>query len=162
MWLFIGAVAGAALLIVAEFTTLYVQQIGNATTDVGTGSHDTYALVPIAMLTVFLGFAVLRGGSRPALLAIGITGVVALLIALLGDLPDTHANSLSFNGSVNVNASTSAGVGMYLETTGAVVLIATCGLGFLFIGPPQPPGRGPAQTPPAAAETPAGRRQSGS
>src|SRR5207245_2503091 len=94
VWLFIGAVAGAALLIVAEFTTLYVQQIGNATTDVGTGSHDTYALVPIAMLTVFLGFAVLRGGSRPALLAIGITGVVALLIALLGALPYTHANSL--------------------------------------------------------------------
>jgi hypothetical protein len=138
--LFGGAVLGAVLLIVAEFTTLYTQQIATyASPPVteGTGPHDSYALIPIAVLAVVLGFAVLRGGSRPALLAVGLAGLVALLIAVLGDLPDAHSSGLIAAPSGQfVSARTTPSTGMYLETAGAVVLIATCGLGFMLLGPP--------------------------
>ena len=112
---------------------------------------------------MILAFAVLRAGSRPALLAIGISGVVALLIALLGDLPDANSSgNLPTPSGQFVAARTTPGVGMYLETTGAVVLIATCGLGFMFLGPPQPPRRGPAQRQAASPDAPAERPTSGS
>ena len=165
-WLFLGTVTGAALLIVAEFTTLYREQIStyqSPLSTTGTGSHDSYALIPIAVLAVILAFAVLRAGSRPALLAIGIAGVVALLIALLGDLPDANSSgNLPTPSGQFVAARTTPGVGMYLETTGAIVLIATCGLGFMFLGPPQPPRRGPAQRQAASPDAPAERPTSGS
>jgi hypothetical protein len=140
--LFAGTFLGALLLVVAEFTTLYSERIASyhgPLTSVSTGSHDSYALIPIGLLALVLGFAVLRGGSRAALLAVGIAGVVALLIALVGDLPDAHSSGLVFGPSGQyVNAVTDPGAGMYLETLGAVVLIATAGCGFLMLGRPQP------------------------
>jgi hypothetical protein len=45
-------------------------------------------MIPIALLAAALGIAVWRTGSRSALLALGLIGVVAVLIAQLGDLPD--------------------------------------------------------------------------
>src|SRR5260370_26265932 len=95
--------------------------------------------IPIAVLALLLGFAVLRAGSRPALLALGITGAVALLIALLGDLPDAQSsgNLLQSTGGQLVSAGNTPSTGMYLETAGAIVLIPTCGLGFMLLGPPQ-------------------------
>jgi len=138
--LFGAALLGALLLFVAEFTTLYTERIATyhaPATVVQTGPHDSYAMVPIAILAVILAGAVLRAGSRPALLAVGIAGLVALLIALLGDLPDSHAAGLVTGpGGQFISAVSDPGVGMYLETLGAVVLIATSGLGFILIGRP--------------------------
>lgn len=149
-WLFGAALLGAVLLLVAEFTTLYTERIASfhaPATAVATGPHDSYAMVPIAILAVILAAAVLRAGSRPALLAVGIAGLVALLIALLGDLPDSHASGLIIGPSGQfVSAVSDPGAGMYLETLGAVVLIAVSGLGFILIG--RPAGGGPGGTPP--------------
>jgi hypothetical protein len=151
--LFLGSLLGALLLVVAEFTTLYTQQIATASSppvSVNTGPHNSYALIPIAVLALLLGLSVLRVGSRPALLAIGIAGLVALLIALLGDLPDSHASGLIGGPSGQfVSARTTPSTGMYLETAGAIVLIATCGLGFMLLGPPRRRTR-PTPAPPSA------------
>jgi len=165
-WLFLGSTVAAALLIVAEFTTLYDEQISTSAVPLhstGTGAHDSYAVIPISVLVLLLAFAVLRAGSRPALLAIGIAGLVALLIALLGDLPDANStgNLQSPSGQI-VQARTTPGVGMYLESAGAILLIATCGLGFLFLGPPVPSPRRVAEPAPAQADPGAGPGQSGS
>ena len=60
---------------------------------------------------------------------------MALLIALLGDLPDAHATGLAGSAARGyVNASSTPSAGLYLETLGAVILIATCGLGFMLLG----------------------------
>ncbi len=137
-----GALVGALLLIVAEFTSLY--QVHTAASPlpvkiVGTGDNDSYALIPLALLAAGLGYAVYRSGSRPALLAIGIVGLFALLIALLGDLPDAQATGLVGTPTSHfVNASSTPSAGLYLETLGAVVLIATCVLGFMMLGRPEP------------------------
>lgn len=132
-----GALLGALLLIVAEFTTLYRVHVagGGLAGSVSTGSHHSYALIPIGLLAAFLGFAVWRAGSRVALGLLGLVGVIALLIALLGDLPDAHAHGLTHHF---VLASNTPSAGLYMETLGAVILIATCGSGLLALGRAEP------------------------
>jgi hypothetical protein len=143
-----GALLGALLLLVSEFTSLYQVHTAASSTPVrtvATRDNDSYALVPLALLAAALGFGVFRSGSRPALLAIGIVGLVTLLIALIGDLPDAQATGLVGSPSTHfISATSTPSAGLYLETLGAVLLIATCVLGFLTLGRPQPvpPGRG--------------------
>ncbi len=94
-----AALLGALLLIVAEFTTLYSVNVAGryvATIQTETaGSHNTYAMLPIALLAAGLALVAFRTRSRPALLALAVLGVAALLIAVLGDLPDAHAHGLT-------------------------------------------------------------------
>lgn len=150
-----GGLLGALLLLVAEFTTLYSVRTASTSVvvkSVGTGSNHAYAMIPIALLATLLAFAVWRAGSRPALLAIGILGVLALLISLLGDLPDAHASGLVGSSTTHyISASSHPSAGFYMETLGAMVLLITCVSGFLMLGAPprraRPP-RTPEQTPP--------------
>lgn len=135
-----GALLAALLLIVAEFTSLYEVHIATSSVPIKTvsgGSNHSYAMLLVGLVAAGLGFAVWQSGSRPALLALGVLGVVALLIALLGDLPDAQATGLAGSAARGyVNASSTPSAGLYLETLGAVMLIATSGLGFLLLGPP--------------------------
>jgi hypothetical protein len=136
----VGGLLGALLLFVAEFTTLFEVRTAATSTavrTVGTGSHHAYALVPIALLVALLAYAARSAGSRPALLAIGLMGVVALLIALLGDLPDAHASGLFGTTSTHyIAASSKPSAGFFMETLGAIVLLITCVCGFVLLGPP--------------------------
>jgi hypothetical protein len=135
-----GGLVGALILLVAEFTTLFTIHTAAATApvrSVTTGSHHTYALIPIALLVALLAYGVWSAGSRPALLAIGILGVISLLIALLGDLPDAHASGLLGSSATHFSAaSATPSAGLYLETLGSVVLLITSVCGFLLLGPP--------------------------
>jgi hypothetical protein len=144
-----GTLLGALLLVVAEFTALYSVHAASSRNPIDTvtgGSHHAYALIPIALLAAVLAYGVYRERSRPALLAIGLLGVLTLLIALLGDLPDAQASGLVGGGAAHyVIASSTPSAGLYMETLGAVVLVITCGLGFLLgapgarrVAPPQP------------------------
>jgi hypothetical protein len=136
---------GALLLLVAEFTTLFevrTKASGAPLHTVTTGSHHSYALVPVALLAAALAYGVWRVGSRPALLALGLLGVLALLIALVGDLPDAHATGLLRGpGGTYVTASSTPSAGMYMETLGAVLLLIACVCGFVLLGPPPRPPR---------------------
>ncbi len=136
----IGGLLGALLLLIAELTTLFTVRTSAAAapiTSVGTGSHHTYALVPIAALVILLSIAVYTAVSRPALLAIGLLAVLALMIALLGDLPDAQATGLIGGGAQHyVAASATPSAGLYMETLGGVVLLITSVCGFLLLGPP--------------------------
>jgi hypothetical protein len=130
---------GALLLLVAEFTTLFTLRAASPVTtvrSVGTGSHHGYALVPIALLAAVLGYAVWRSTSRPGLAAIGVIGVVALLIALIGDLPDANATGLVLSAGRYVQADSTPSAGFYMETLGAVVLLIASVSGCLLIGAP--------------------------
>jgi hypothetical protein len=130
---------GALLLVVAEFTTLF--QVHTAASagpvrSVSTGSHHSYALIPIALLAAALAVAVFKLGSRPALLSIGLLGVAALLIAFLGDLPDASALGLVGSAATHyVNATSTPSAGIYMETMGAAVLIIASGAAFLLLWP---------------------------
>jgi hypothetical protein len=127
---------GALLLVVAEFTTLYKVNAANTSVPiqtVSTGSHDAYALIPIALVAAALAYGAAVRGSRPALLALGALGIVTLLIALIGDLPDARATGVVGSPTTHfTNASASPSAGLYLETVGAVVLIIASGCGLLL------------------------------
>src|SRR3954470_9948341 len=89
---------GVVLLIVAEFTPLLEVKTlqGNSLPNgvVRTGPHHSWALLPLALLAGVLAYGGARGGSRPALVALGAVGLVVALIAVLGDLPDTSKQDL--------------------------------------------------------------------
>jgi hypothetical protein len=135
---------GALLLVIAEFTTLFEVHVvtsPRAVASVNTGSHHSYALIPIAVLALVLTVAGWRARSRPALAALGLLGLIALLIALVGDLPDAQTTGLVGSAATHfTSASSSASVGLYLETLGAVALLIAGGLGLLLIPRvPRPP-----------------------
>jgi hypothetical protein len=138
-----GGLLGALLLLVAEFTTLFEVHTASSPgpiRSIGTGSHHSYAMALIAVVVGAFAIGAWRTGSRPALLAVGVLGIVSLLIALLGDLPDAHAQNLLVGSPTThlqlANATPSAG--LYMETAGAAVLIITCVCAFILLGPPQP------------------------
>jgi hypothetical protein len=133
----IGALLGALLLLVAEFTPLY--EVRTAASpgpikSIGTGSHQAYALLPIGLLAVVLIYGAWRHHSRSALMAIGVLGVIALLVALLGDLPDAHTSGLIGNSARYTLATSSPKAGLYLETLGAGILVLCSGIGLLLGG----------------------------
>ena len=142
-----GGVAGAVLLVAAEFTALLSVHSGlraEAVTTVQTGSHNSYALIPIALLAVLLSYGAWRAHNSLALLAIGVLGIVTLLIALLGDLPDAQATGLIGSPTTRFAlASSSPAVGFYLETLGGVVLLMTAGAGLLLTAPARSSSRAP-------------------
>jgi hypothetical protein len=134
-----GGLLGSLLLLVAEFTTLYnvhtPSSIG-AYKSVQTGSNHDFAMLIIALAAAAFTFGAWRFGSRPALLGLGILGLIALLISLTGDLPDTHMNGLIKVGPNYVLASSTASAGLYMETLGAALLLITSVSGFILVGPP--------------------------
>jgi hypothetical protein len=116
--------AGAAL-IAAEFLTLReivavtVVPAGGRTTG---GAHHGYALAVLGAASLPMTWGAVRGGSRPAAFAVAALGGVALIIALVVDLP-----TLSDTGVIGRTydlASAHPGIGFYLELAGGVVLIA--------------------------------------
>ena len=133
-----GGLAGALLLLVAEFMPLYDEDSAASRLPLRTvqsGGHHAYALIPVALLALVLAIGASRSGSRPALLGIGALGLLTALIALLGDLPDAHASGLA--GSAGVGFSTAKDVpqiGFYLETLGAALLVTTGAAGLLLSG----------------------------
>lgn len=134
-----SGLAGAVLLLIAEFTSLLSVHSGlhaTAVRTVQTGSHNSYALIPIALLAALLSLAAWRAHNPLALLALGVLGLAALLIALVGDLPDAQAGGLILGPSGRYAlASSSPGVGFYLETLGAVILLIAAGAGLLLTAP---------------------------
>src|SRR5579862_3840650 len=78
------ALAGAVLLLVAEFLPLYSLHLitsDRAISSVSTGSHNSYALIPLALLAAVLAVGAVRSGSPAAAAALAAVGLVALLIA---------------------------------------------------------------------------------
>jgi hypothetical protein len=138
---------GAALLLVAEFTPLL--HVHSSARDaaviktIGTGSHHAFALLPVALLAAGLSLGARATGNRAMLLSIGALGLVALGIALIGDLPDARTSGLvGHAGGTYVSAASSPAIGLYLETLGAVLLLITTGAGLLLAPRPSPPADG--------------------
>ena len=141
----LAALLGALLIVVAQFTALYHVHSAASSTPiktVGTGADHAWAPIPIALLAAVLAFAVWRYGNRTALIALALLGVVTLLIALLGDLPDAHATGIVGSGASQYAEGTSTpSAGLYMETLGAVLLLISGGVGFLLLmgSPPEQP-----------------------
>jgi hypothetical protein len=146
-------VTGASLLAVAEFTPLLkVRTIAahpRVVKTLQTGPHHGWAVLVIAVLAALLSLQAWRTGGRAALALLGVAGLGALAVALFVDLPDVHSTGLVGSPATGlVNAQAHAGVGLYLETLGAIVLLL-CAAAGTMLGARSPSRR----QPPSDAET---------
>lgn len=148
----LSGILGAALLLAAEFTALFTVHSSAspvAIKTVTTASHDSYALVPIAVLAALLTLEACRTRGRLALVAIAVLGLVALGIAVAHDLPDAHASGVIGNSPTTLRqANSTPALGFYLETLGAIVLLITSATGLLLLPRPgsEPRRRRPERT----------------
>jgi hypothetical protein len=117
--------AGAALLIAAELSTLYDVRVVTAVPEGGSfsaGGHHGYALGVIAVGIAVMAVGAVLGGSRPAAVAVLALSVAALAIALLVDLPDVHETGLI--GHTYDAAEAEPRAGLYLEIAGGCAALA--------------------------------------
>ena len=142
--LVLGAAAGV-LMILTEFTDIYSVKVLTATCEdladrgladrcVATGGEQhSYAFVVLGLFTLLMAWGAAMGHSRPAGLALAAAGVAVLLIALLGDLPDTNET-----GALGVNfsqAEAHKGTGFWLELIAAPLAIVAGLLRLARAGP---------------------------
>ena len=117
-------VAGALLLIVAEFVT--VREIRAVTvvppggTETGGGLHG-YALGIIGVAILVFSYGAVVRGARPAAVALVVLSVAACAIAALVDLPVLDDTGLI--GRTYDLAEARPAVGFYLESLGAALAL---------------------------------------
>jgi hypothetical protein len=130
------ALAGAVMLVAADFSTVSYRTIGigacssraadpSVCTTLGHESH-AYALLLLAPLALVMAWGAMVGRSRAAAVALTAVGGVVLLIALAIDVPKLHDKrnlNLLYD---KVEGHT--GTGFKLELLGGVLLILAGGL----------------------------------
>jgi hypothetical protein len=132
--------AGAILLLVAEFSTLYDVRVVTAIPEGGTfsaGGHHGYALGVIGVAIAVMTLGAVLGGSRPAAVAVLALAIAALAIALLVDLPDVHETGLI--GRTYDAAEAEPRAGLYLEIAGGCA--ALLGGALILLARPRPRSR---------------------
>ena len=134
----LGAI-GALCLIASTFATIIRIQVGTTSkvpdfdTHLSGWNRHGPALLLLGLFALAMVAGALRG-ARPAAAALAATGVVALLIVVLVDVPDL--NKVGFIGKLYEDAVAGPRVGFYLESAGAAMVLAAGGL-LLFAGPPE-------------------------
>jgi hypothetical protein len=116
--------AGAALLVAAEFSTLYDVRVVTTVPEgasYSTGGHHGYAQLVIAAAIVVMAIGAALGGSRPAAVAVLVLGAVALVVALVVDLPVTDDTGLY--GQTYDEAQAEARAGLTLEIVGGCCVL---------------------------------------
>lgn len=117
-----AGVTGAVLLIVADLSTLIeVKAVTAVIKRISGGSQHSYAMLILGLFALVVTAGVVRSGSRPAMLALTVVGLIAGGVAVIGDLPDVHKTGQY--GQQFESASASPKAGFYLETLGAALLI---------------------------------------
>ncbi|MDX6698344.1 MAG: hypothetical protein QOE65_1741 [Solirubrobacteraceae bacterium] len=152
----LAAFAGAVLLVLSDFLTLFEVHTAAGVTVPG-GSvkgheNHSYAMVLLGLAALPMAYGATRGGSRPAMAGLAVLGGIAIILALAFDLADaTGTNTLARTFE---NAKGSPRAGFYTETLGAVLLLFS-GVGGLILSAP---GRTPNRR--GRARSSEGRRRS--
>jgi hypothetical protein len=128
------AFAGALALLIAQFAPLLrvvtVARHPVLVRTVQTGPHHGWALIPVAGLAIIVAAIAPRSHGRAAPAALALLGLVSLGVALLVDLRGVHATGIVGSPATGLRtAQAHAGVGLYLETLGAALLLLAAGLG---------------------------------
>jgi hypothetical protein len=134
-------VAGAGLLVAAEFSTLYDVRVVTAVPEGGsfsTGGHHGYAQLVIAAAIVLMAIGAVLGGSRPAAVALLLLALAALAIAVFVDLPDVDQTGLI--GQTYDAAEAEPRAGLYLEIAGGCCALVGAAV-VLLVRPARRPAR---------------------
>jgi hypothetical protein len=128
----LGAV-GAIVLLVGEFTPVVEIVVGSLSTvqrRVDGGDNHGHALLVVALAALPLAWIAARGigPARPAALGLAALGLVALVVALTVDLPDTRRSGNLPESVAFESARARAGDGLTLEIAGGALLLVSGGL----------------------------------
>jgi hypothetical protein len=121
------ALVAVALLVVAEFSTVFEVTVGTLQVvkrSSSAGANHGHALLLVALAAVALTALGLRGPARAAGAGLALLGVAALVVALAIDLPDTRARGTLPESLAYENAAARAGPALGLEIAGGVLLLA--------------------------------------
>lgn len=131
--LLVVLLAGALLLTVAEFMTLYEIRAITAVPEGGTrsvGGHHAYALLIVGVVLVPMALGAVRGGSRPAAIAVLVLALLAAGIVALVDLPDLNETGLI--GRTYDEAQARPRAGFFVESLGATLVLVGAVATLLF------------------------------
>jgi hypothetical protein len=123
-WLLVPLVAGAVLLIVAEFLPLYEIRTITVVPEGGrktVGAHHGYALLVVGLAMLPMAVGAVRGGSRPAAFALLALSLIAVFVVLFIDLPDLNETGLI--GRTYDAAEARPRVGFFIESLGATLAL---------------------------------------
>jgi hypothetical protein len=145
--LVLACAAAAAMIAASQFTTMFelTPPGGEPLQTVSSADQHGYAMLVLAafglaMLVVGIG-AQSEQVARIAAFAVAATGAVALLIFLVGDLPDANKVG-TLNDESFIDAKAEPQAGFWLELAGSLVL-AVCGGALATLGPEKLNMRGP-------------------
>ncbi|MCB0828248.1 MAG: hypothetical protein KDB62_05510 [Solirubrobacterales bacterium] len=140
---------GALVVVLSQFVTAYtLEDPFGATIATVTlaGKHGlaTTLLAVVAALAVL--YAMQSGSKAASIIVIGM-GVAVLLVFLIVDLPDLDSVGLyNVEGAGNLDATGHASAGLWMELTGAIILILG-GLAMATLNREQLQAAGPGTTP---------------
>jgi hypothetical protein len=137
------ALVGALALIISQFAPLLrvvtVARHPVLVRTVQTGPHHGWALIPVAALALLVAALARRPDGRTAPAALALLGLVSLGVALLVDLRGVHATGIVGSPATGLQtAQAHAGVGLYLETLGAALLLLAAGVGTVLSSDTRP------------------------
>jgi hypothetical protein len=122
--LLVPLLGGAALLIAAEFFTLWEIRVLTTVPEDGTatgGAHHGYALLVIGLALIPMSLGAVLGGSRPAAVACLVLSLGAAGVVVFVDLPDVSETGLI--GETYEAAVARPQTGFYLESLGATLAV---------------------------------------
>ena len=131
------SIVGAVLLVAAEFSTVFEVTVGSLEVvkrDATGGENHGYALLVVAVFGVVLTMLGLRGAGRAAGLGLIVLGLVALVVALAVDLPDTRGSGRLPESLAYEDARARAGAALGLEIAGGALLLAAGALLAVAVG----------------------------
>ncbi len=140
-----ACIAGAAVLFASEFMTTFQLSegplgSGNPLCNLDAASRHHFALGILAIFAVLFVVVAVVWGSKPAAVAVGIAGVLALLLFLIIDLPKAN-NVGSISSACDLagqgfDAKALPQAGFWLEMVGALAL-ALSGVALATLSPEQ-------------------------
>ena len=122
--LYVPLLAGALLLILAEFITVREIRAVTAVPPGGTstgGDLHGYALGIIGLAMLPMTFGAVHRGARPAVIALLVLAVAACVVVLAIDLPDM--NEAGLLARTYEGAQARPATGFYLESLGAALAL---------------------------------------
>lgn len=129
--LLFAGLAGGLLLVAAELSTLVEVSVGGSVIDRVSGADQhSWAVGLLGVIALPLAVAAVVIPSRTAALGLAAIGVVVLVVAFAGDLPDARRTGLTRDFA---RARAAPATGLYLELAGAVLLVGTGVTAFLAV-----------------------------
>jgi len=139
--LILACAAAAAMLAASQFTDIFhlTPPGGEALKAIDSADQHGYAMLVLAVFALVLMVVMIAARGEPiaqvAAVAIAVCGLVALLIFLIGDLPDVNKiGTLDDPRQSFIDAKARPEAGFWLELVGALVL-TVCGAALATLRP---------------------------